>query len=191
MKNSAPTQLIKDSMIKYIGREEIHQIVEKLAKEIEKDYQNSELILIGPLKGSFLFLADLSRKIRLPQQIDFVQLGSAKDELSRDQIDRDNKKESSIKIIKDISVGIAGKHVLIVEEIIDSGRKLSFLKNRILAGGPASLKIVTLLDKPARRLINIKPDYVGRTIEDRYVVGYGMDEDGLGRNYGEIYYLKH
>ena len=92
---------------------------------------------------------------------------------------------------KDISINITGKDVIIVEEIIDTGRTLSYLKDRLLASKPASLKIVTLLDKPARRELPIRADYIGKTIEDRYVVGYGMDSDEKGRNYSEIYVLKN
>ena len=103
--------------------------------------------------GSVLFMADLARKIKLPQVIDFVYITSPKGQ--------------SCRIIKDVTVDIAGKHVLIVEEIIDAGRTLSFLKARLLASFPASLKIVTLLDKPALRELQLNPDYVGRTIEDR------------------------
>lgn len=89
--------------------------------------------------------------------------------------------------MKDISVNIQGKHVLIVEEIIDAGRTLSFLKSRLAASHPASLKIVTLLDKPALRELKLSPDYCGRTIEDRFVIGYGMDSEEVGRNYSDIY----
>jgi hypoxanthine phosphoribosyltransferase len=172
---------LKDEMISYITRDEIAEIVLQLAQEIERDYAGKELVLLGVLKGSFLFISDLSRQIKLPQQIDFVQMASFSHESN----------EPSIRIVKDIGVSVVGKHVLIIEEIIDEGKTLNFLRNRILASAPASLKIVTLLDKPARRVINIKPDYTGRTIEDRYVVGYGMDDGELGRNYPDIYYLRH
>ena len=174
---------LKDSLVKYIGREEIDEMVTRLAKEIEMDYYGRELVLICPLKGSVPFLADLCRKINLHQEIDFVQLSSTPE--------KNSKSQPADKILKDISVNIHGKHVLIVEEIIDAGRTLSFLKNRLLASAPASLRVVTLLDKPARRMINIKPDYVGRTIEDRFVVGYGLDDDEIGRNLPDLYYLKH
>lgn len=172
---------LKDEMVSYITKEEIAEMVAQLAAEIEKDYSGKELILIGVLKGSFLFISDLSRQIKLPQQIDFVQLASFSAESN----------EAAIRMVKDIGVSVGGKHVLIIEEIIDEGKTLNFLRNRLLASGPASLKIVTLLDKPARRVINIKPDYTGRTIEDRYVVGYGMDDGEIGRNYPDIYYLRH
>lgn len=167
---------LKDSMIAYLTHAEIQKIVKKLAKEIEADYRGKELVLVCPLKGSILFLSDLVRNIELPQQIDFVQASAIE-------------KKGAIRLHKDISVNIAGKHVLIVEEIIDTARTLSFLKHRLLASSPASLKIVTLLDKPARRELPIKPDYVGLTIEDRYMVGYGMDSEELGRNYADIFYF--
>ena len=168
---------LKDSMIAFLTRDEIDGIVNRLAKEIEMDYIGKELILICPLKGSCLFLADLSRKIELPQQIDFVHVSALE-------------RGAAIRIQKDISTNIAGKHVIIVEEIIDTGRTLSFLKQRLLASAPASLRIVTLLDKPARRELPIKPDYIGTTIDDRYMVGYGMDSEEIGRNYSDIFYFK-
>lgn len=164
---------MREGMIPSISKAEIEEMVSELAREIEKDYEGKELVLICPLKGSVLFMADLSRKIKLHQVIDFVYVTSPKGE--------------SCRIIKDISVDIQGKHVLIIEEIIDAGRTLSFLKARLAASHPASLKVVTLLDKPALRELKLSPDYVGRTIEDRFVIGYGMDSEEIGRNYSDIY----
>jgi len=164
---------MREGMIPSITKAEIEEIVGELAREIEKDYEGKEIVLICPLKGSVLFLADLSRKVKLPQVIDFVYVTSPKGE--------------SCRIVKDISVDIQNKHVLIIEEIIDAGRTLSFLKARLQASYPASLKVVTLLDKPALRELQINPDYVGRTIEDRFVIGYGMDSEEIGRNYSDIY----
>jgi hypoxanthine phosphoribosyltransferase len=175
--SQSPKDCLRDTMIAYLTRKEILEIVNRLAKEIEIDYARKEIVLICPLKGSFLFAADLMRAMQLPQQIDFVQLASAS-------------KRGAIRILKDLEVNVEGKNVLIVEEIIDAGRKLSFLRDRVLAASPASVKIVTLLDKPARRELELKPDYVGVTIDDRYMVGYGMDTQELGRNYGDIYYFK-
>lgn len=168
---------MKDEMIAFMTTEDIEKLVYKLAKVVEMDYVGKDLVFICPLKGSCIFLADLIRKVDRPLQVDFVQLGAVE-------------KGGAIRMLKDISVNIAGKHVVIVEEIIDTGRTLSFLKQRLLASAPASLKILTLLDKPARRELPIKPDYVGVTIEDRYMVGYGMDSEEVGRNYGAIYYFK-
>lgn len=169
---------ITEDMLPFITKDEIAKMVRNLAKQIEYDYDGKEIILICPLRGSIHFVADLARQIRLLQQIDFVQLQAVE-------------KGGAIKITKDISVNIAGKHVIIVEEIIDTGRTLSFLRTRLLASAPASLKIVTLLDKPARRELPIRADYIGRTIEDRYVVGYGMDTGELGRNLTDIYVMKN
>lgn len=169
---------LKHDMIQFLTRDEIDQMVTELASRIESDYEGREIIFICPLRGSVHLTADLMRKIDLPQQVDFVHVTSTE-------------KGGSIKIVKDIAVNISGKHVIIVEEVIDTGRTLSFLKNRLLASAPASLKIATLLDKPARRELSIKADYIGKTIEDRFVVGYGMDSGELGRNYPDIYILKN
>ncbi|HEX4922871.1 MAG TPA: hypoxanthine phosphoribosyltransferase [Bdellovibrionales bacterium] len=171
---------LKDAIVPYITQKEIKDLVKKIARQIENDYQGQEVILVCALKGSILFIADLMRELQLPQRVDFVRLTGSK-----------NKPGAPVQILKDISLNVGGKHVLIIEEIIDEAKTLSFLKGRILAANPASCKIVTLLDKPARRVVNLKPDYVGKTIEDRFVVGYGLDEGEIGRNYPDIYYLKH
>lgn len=164
---------VKDKMAPFISAEEIDSMVTDLAKKIERDYSGQEIVVICPLKGSCLFVADLVRKISLPLVIDFVHLTSPKGE--------------GVRILKDIAVDITNKHVLIAEEIVDAGRTLSFLRTRLLAGSPKSLKIAALLDKPARRELPIKPDYVGRTIDDRFVIGYGLDSEEVGRNYRDIY----
>lgn len=168
----------KSELATFINSHEIRDMVKKLARQIESDYAGKELILICPLRGSIHFIADLMRELKLPQQVDFVHLKALE-------------KGGAIKIIKDISQNISGKHVIIVEEIIDTGRTLSFLKTRLMASSPASLKIVTLLDKPARRELPLRPDYIGRTIDDRYVIGYGMDSSEQGRNYPDIYSFKN
>ncbi len=173
-KNLAP---LKDDMIAFLTAEDIEKLVHKLAKQVEQDYAGKDIVFICPLKGSCIFLSDLIRKIERPLQVDFVQLGAVE-------------KGGAIRMLKDISVNVAGKHVVVVEEIIDTGRTLNFLKTRLLASSPASLKILTLLDKPARRELPLKPDYVGQTIDDRYVVGYGMDSEEVGRNYAAIYYFR-
>ena len=168
---------MKEGMVPFITQDDIQVMIKKIAREIEEDFKGQELIMICPLKGSIHFAADLMREIHLPQQLDFVYVSSTRG--------------GGQKIVKDISIDIAGKNVLILEEIIDAGRTLSFLRNRLFASQPAQLKIVTLLDKPARRELPIRADYIGRTIDDRYVVGYGMDSDEIGRNYQNIYNLKN
>jgi hypoxanthine phosphoribosyltransferase len=174
--------MLRDEMVSYIQEKEIKELVSKIAKEIETDYKGLEIVFICALKGSVPFIADLMRAVNLPQRVDFVKVTAASDDTNEDMV---------IKITKDLSLNITGKHVIIVEEIIDTARTLLFLRDRLLTAQPASLKIVTLLDKPARRVVKLKPDYVGRVIEDRYVVGYGLDENEMGRNYRDIYYLKH
>lgn len=169
--------MLKDTMMVFLTQEEIAGLVKKLAREIESDYSGRELIMICPLKGSVHFAADLMREIHLFQQVDFVYVSSGRGE--------------AVKIIKDISIDITNKHVLILEEIIDAGRTLSFLRDRLVASHPASLRIVTLLDKPARRELPIRADYIGKTIDDRYVVGYGMDTEEYGRNYSDIYNFRN
>lgn len=169
---------LKDEMTIFLEKQDIAKLVDKLAQQIENDYEGKELIFICPLRGSIHFAADLMRKIDLPQQIDFVYLQAIE-------------KGGAIRMVKDISINISGKDVIIVEEVIDTARTLSYLKDRLLASRPASLKIVTLLDKPARRELPIRADYIGKTIDDRYVVGYGMDSEELGRNYSDIYVLRN
>ena len=163
---------LKDNLTPFIESAEIEKIVEKLAREIEADYEDKKIVVICPLKGALMFCSDLMRRMKLPQEVDFIYLTSF---------------QGSVRIIKDISVNIMGRHILVTEGIIDAGRTLNFLRTRLLASHPASLKIVTFLDKPSRRELPIKADYIGRTIEDRFVIGYGLDFDELGRNYKDIY----
>lgn len=170
--------LLKEQMVPFLTSDEIKELVENLAQQIEADYEGKDVVFICPLRGSIHFAADLMRKVDLPQQVDFVFVQAVE-------------RGGAIKIVKDISVDISGKHVLILEEIIDTGRTLSFLRSRLFASAPASLKIVTLLDKPARRELPIRADYIGKTIDDRYVVGYGMDSEETGRNYPDIYTMKN
>jgi hypoxanthine phosphoribosyltransferase len=165
---------LKDTMTPFITKEEVNEAVLRLAKEIEIDYHGKELVLVAPLKGSFVFMSDLARNLNLKVIMDYVYLKSIKS-------------GQSVEIKKDIETNITDKHVLIVEEIIDAGKTLDFLLKRLSANRPATLRVVSLLDKPARREIPLKPDYVGLTIDDRYVVGYGMDSEEKGRNYSDIF----
>ncbi len=168
---------MKDSISSFIDHDTIEAMVKRLAREIETDYYSEELTLIIPLKGSVIFASDLMRALHLPTRVDFVKLSSSNE--GRD-----------VRILKDISVDIFEKHVLIIKEIVDAGRTMNFLKERLLANNPASLKVATLLDKPMRRDIPFSPDYIGQIIDDRYLVGYGMDTNELCRNYQNISTLK-
>ena len=162
-----------EGMVPFITEDEIKEMVRELAREIERDYLGKEVVMICPLKGSIPFFADLCRELKLTQVLDFVHVTSPKGE--------------SCRILKDLTVNVKDRDVIIVEEIVDAGRTLNFLKSRIRASNPASVKVVALLDKPARREIPLRPDYIGRTIEDRFVIGYGMDSEEMGRNYKNIY----
>ena len=149
-----------------ISEEEIAKKVEELAKQIEKDYEGEQLLVVGILKGASVFVSDLIRKINLDVNIDFMSVSSY-----------GNGTESSgtVRILKDLDVDIAGKNVLIVEDIIDSGLTLSNLVKELEIRNPKSLKLCILLDKPERRTSNIPVDYVGFVIEDKFIVGYGID----------------
>ena len=163
-------------LVPFLKAKDIQQIIKNLAREIEKDYSpTTELILICPLRGSIFFLSDLVKELQIPVQVDFVLIDSIGEE--------------SFKIKKDISLDLKDKDVLIVEEIIDSGLTLSFLKDRIKIASPASLKTVVLLDKSSHRKTIMHADYIGRAIDDRFIVGYGMDLDEEGRNYPDMYHL--
>ncbi len=169
---------LKDDLVHFLTQDEIKKLVKSMARQIDADYEGREIVLICPLRGSIHFCSDLMRELNLKVQVDFV-------------LAKATAKGGAVSMVKDISMNITNKHVLVVEEIIDTGRTLNFLLQRLEAANPASLKVVTLLDKPARRELPLKPDYIGRTIEDRYVVGYGMDSEELGRNYPDIYFLKN
>ena len=149
-----------------ISEEEIANKVKELAKQIEKDYEGEQLLVVGILKGASVFVSDLIRKIDYDVNIDFMSVSSY-----------GNGTESSgtVRILKDLDVDIAGKNVLIVEDIIDSGLTLSNLVKELKIRNPKSLKLCTLLDKPQRRTSNIPVDYVGFVIEDKFIVGYGID----------------
>ena len=163
-----------------ISREEIGSIVKELADQISKDYRGRELILVCILKGAFMFLSDLIRQLRIRIKVDFVRLASYGTGM---------KTSGLVEITKDIETPIEGEDVLIVEDIVDSGRTLQFLKERLELSNPRSVKICALLDKKARREVEIEADYLGREVEDVFVVGYGIDFNESYRNLPEIYYV--
>jgi hypoxanthine phosphoribosyltransferase len=155
-----------------LTEEQIQAKVAELGKRIAADYSGRRLTLVSVLKGSLPFMADLMRSIAMPLRIDLMEVssyGGASTESS-----------GLVRILKDLSASIQGEEVLIVEDIIDTGLTLNYLVRYLRGKNPASLKICTLLDKPARRLVEIPVDYIGFTIPDQFVVGYGLD-------YGELY----
>ncbi len=163
-----------------LSRDEIASLVKDLAHRISQDYGQRELVLICILKGAFMFLSDLARCLSMPIQIDFVRLAS---------YGAGTKSPGRIEITKDVETPLEGKDVLIIEDIIDSGRTLLFLKERLSLANPRSVKICALLDKRARREVEIDGDYIGRQIENVFVVGYGIDFHEAYRNLPEIYYV--
>lgn len=161
--------------IVYIDKKEIKEIIISLAEQIQNRYHQKPLVLICPLIGSMVFMSDLARHLNMPLEIDFVHLTNS---------------DNTIRLSTDIACDIENKHVLIVKEIMDEGRKIKFLKERLFLSNPKSIKIAALLDKTSRRTPFLEADFIGKSIEDRFVVGYGMDNNLLGRNYPSIYTLK-
>jgi len=160
-----------------VTKEQLDEKTAELAKAIERDYKGKELVLVGVLKGGFIFLADLVRKISMDLTIDFISVSSY-----------GNSTESSgvVRIIKDIDSDITGKHVLLVEDLIDTGLTLNYLKELFNTKGCASVKLAAILDKPERRKVDLKVDYSGIEIPDEFVVGYGLDWAGRYRNLPDV-----
>ena len=163
-----------------ITHDEIMEMLDRVAAEINRDYAGRPLVVVGILTGAFIFCSDLVRRLQMPVIVDFMQVSSYVGEVST----------GVLKIKKDMSYDIAGKDVLIVEDIVDTGRTLALLKEQLLKRGPASLKICTAFDKPDRRVTDLKPDYNGITVPDKFIVGYGLDLDGEYRNFDDIRVVK-
>ena len=163
-----------------LSREDIASIIERLADQISEDYARRPLVVVCVLKGAFMFLSDLIRHLRIPLQLDFVRLASYGSSM---------KTIGRVEITKDIELPIEGKDVLIVEDIIDSGRTVRFLKERLALSNPRSIKVCALLDKKARREVPMEADYVGKELDNLFVVGYGIDFNEAFRNLPEICYV--
>lgn len=167
---------------KYLTRHEIEAAVISIANRINADYDGKKVVLVGVLKGAILFIADLIRHLRVDADVEFVRLSS---------YGKARTSSGTVTILKDIGTDIRDKHVLIIEEIIDSGRTLKFLYERLKQSGPASVEIVTLLDKASKRVVDVPVKYVGRNIDDQFLIGYGLDLEEKARNLPDIYYLKY
>lgn len=173
---------MSDDVLKILlSEEEIDTIVTSLAEKINNDYQGKEIILVGLLKGSVVFMADLMRKITLPCSVDFMVVSSYGDSTVS---------SGSVKITKDLSIDIMQKHVIIVEDIIDSGITLCSLTRTLSRRRPASLKICSFVSKPSRRVKNVNIDYLGAEVPDEFVVGYGLDYAEKYRNLPYLCVLK-
>lgn len=156
----------KDIESVLVNEQEIESIVNRLAAEIDRDYADKDWLMVGVLKGSILFMADLMKAMKNDFKIDFVVVSSYAD---------GTESTGRVNVIKDISQSIVGKDILIVEDIIDSGNTLHFLDQYLRAKGAASVNLVTLFDKPDRRVKEVPVKYVGKVIPDAFIVGYGLD----------------
>ena len=163
------------------SEEQLKERIAALGAELTRDYEDKNPIFVGVLKGCFVFMADLLRNVDVYCTMDFMSVSSYGDGVTS---------TGAVKINKDLSRDIAGRHVIIVEDILDSGITLSYLKKYLSVRNPASISIVTLLDKPARRRADVHADYVGFEVEDAFVVGYGLDYAEEYRNLPYIGVLK-
>ena len=164
-----------------VGHEEIQEICRRLGKQISEDYSGQSVLLIGVLKGAFVFMADLARCIDLPVDMDFISVSSYGGETQSSGV---------VRIVKDIEQEIAGRHIIVVEDIVDSGLTLKHLRQLLATRHPASIALCTAFDKPQRRKTPIDVEYVGRQIPDEFIVGYGLDFDGLYRNLPDVRILR-
>lgn len=171
----------EDMLRVLLSEEEIRAKVKELGAVITRDYRGKNLLLVTVLKGAVVFLADLMRWIDTPAEIDFMIVSS---------YGSGTKTSGVVKIIKDLDIPLADKYILIVEDILDSGMTLSYIKELLQSRSPQSIRIVTLLDKPERRKVDLHADYSGFTVPDEFVVGYGLDYDEKYRNLPYIGILK-
>ena len=166
MATSVPEFVSPDVMEVLLSKEQIAERVLAIGGQISEDYKGQSIVLIGVLKGAAIFLADLARAIKVDNTFDFVAVSS---------YGRARVSSGAVKLIKDIDNPIEGRHVILVEDILDTGLTLSYLRGLMLQHKPASLKIATCLDKPSRRLVPIEADYACFKIPNAFVIGYGMD----------------
>ena len=173
--------MINDIEKVLIDEQELSDIVMRLGKQISEDYKDKDLLLVSILKGSVMFMADLMRAITIPCNIDFMAVSS---------YGSGAKTSGVVKILKDLDKSIEGKDLLIVEDILDSGKTLNYLTEILMARNPNSIKICTLFDKPDRREVNIFADYIGTKVPNEFIVGYGLDYNEYYRNLPDIGALK-
>jgi hypoxanthine phosphoribosyltransferase len=164
-----------------ISHEEIAKVVNRLAREIERDCQGKQPLLLGVLKGSFVFMADLIRQLDLPLELDFVRLSS---------YGAGRKTSGKVRVVQGVKTPIKRRDVLVVEDIVDTGITTAFLLDYLKKKKPASLKLCALTDKPSRRRASVPVDYLGFTVPNKFIVGYGLDCDEKFRNLPDIYTLE-
>lgn len=164
-----------------LSKDEIAEITDRLGKQISEDYRGKNLMMVSVLKGSVIFMADLMRAIDIPCRIDFLAVSS---------YGGGTRSSGNVRIQKDLDIDLAGYDLLLVEDILDSGKTLSYIIDMLSGRNPRSIKICTFLDKPERRVADISADYVGTAVPDEFVVGYGLDFDEKYRNLPYLGVLK-
>ena len=164
---------MKQNIRTLIPEEEVEEKIRRIAARISEDYQGKVVHLVSVLKGSVFFTCELAKRLSVPVSLDFMSVSSYGD---------GTKSSGVVKVVKDLDEAIEGKHVLVVEDIVDSGRTLSYLLDNLRSRKPKSLRLCTLLDKPERRVTDVRVDYTGFEIPDEFVVGYGLDYDQKYRN---------
>ena len=164
-----------------ISQQELHKKVEELGAQISRDYAGKNLMMVSVLKGSVVFMADLMRAVTVPCEIDFMSVSS---------YGHGVKTSGVVKIVKDLDIDLKNRDLLIVEDILDSGMTLNYIKNMLEQRGTRSIKICTLLDKPERRQVDLQADYSGFSVPDEFVVGYGLDFAERYRNLPYVGVLK-
>ena len=164
-----------------VSREEIGKKVKELGKRISEDYKGQDLLLVGVLKGAVIFMADLLREITIPVEVDMISVSSYENGTDSTGI---------VKIVKDLDVNIKNRHVLIVEDLIDTGLTLQHLKELLATREPLSVKVCTIFDKPTRRLVDVPIEYNGIAIPNYFVIGYGLDYAGEYRNLPDLCTMK-
>ena len=179
--NRDPVNMKNDMLKTLITKEELEATVARLGREITRDLQGKTPMMVAVLKGAFIFMADLVRQVDIPCTLDFMCVSSYGKGMST---------SGQVKIIKDLDTTIEGKDVIIVEDILDSGVTLSYLMELLRARKPASIRLCTLFDKPARHKVDIHIDYKGMEVPNEFIVGYGLDYAEVYRNYPEIAVLK-
>ena len=163
-----------------ITQDQIRQEIARLAAEISRDYQGKQPLLIGILKGSFVFMADLIRQLQLPVEVDFVKLSSYGSGMET---------SGKVRVVQGLKTPIKGRDVLVVEDIIDTGLTISFLMDYLRRKKPASLKLCALTDKPSRHRTAVNIDYLGFTVPDKFIVGYGIDWNEKFRHLPNICFI--
>ena len=163
------------------SRQEVETAVKGLAAEIRKDYQDKNPLLIGILKGSFMFMADLIRLLDFPLEVEFIRLSS---------YGRGKESSGKVKIVQGLRSQVRNRHVLVIEDIVDTGLSVAFLLDYLRKKKPASLRLCALTDKPSRRQTPVAIDYLGFTVPDKFLVGYGLDLDQKFRNLPDICFVE-